>query len=77
MGQRGIRRALPGDGFGLGREQPGGNGRAVDYRQHAVDGSAGADLGPGEGLHQRFGQSQTRSLDQDVFGRLLAVEKAR
>ena len=77
MDQRGIRRALPGDGIGVGREQPGGNRRAVDHRQHAVDGGAGADLGPGESLHQRFWQSQTRGLDQNVFGRHLAVEKAR
>ena len=55
----------------------GGECGGVDHRQHAVDGRAGADLGPGKGLHQRLRQCQARGLDQDVLGRGGAVEQAR
>jgi hypothetical protein len=77
VGERRVRRALPCHGFGIGSEASRGNGRAVDYRQDTVDCRAGPDFRPGKGLHQRFRQGQTRSLDQDVLRRRIAVEEAR
>jgi len=47
----------------------------TDNGQHPVDRRASTDLGPGEGLHQRLGQCQTRGLDQDMLGWRGAVEQ--
>ncbi len=60
---------------GIVGEAAGGERRGIDHRQYAVDGRAGADLRPGEGLHQRLWQCQARGLDQDVLGWRWALEQ--
>ena len=75
VGERRVRRTGTRHRLGIVGEPAGSDGGGIDHRQHPVDGCAGADLGPGKGLHQRLRQSQARSLDQDVFGRRRAVEK--
>ncbi len=72
----GVVHALAHQRFGVVGEAPVGHRRAVDDGDHAVDGDARGDRRPVEGLHQRFGQRQPRSLDQDVLGRIGEGEQA-
>ena len=58
--------ALGIDGSRVMGEKPLGHGLAVNHRHHAIDGDAGADLGPVEGAHQGLRQGQPRGLDHDV-----------
>ena len=72
---RRVGAALPRDRLGSSAKRPGRDRRRVDHRDDAVDGHAGADLGPGEGLHQRLRQRQAGGLDDDMVGRLGAVDQ--
>ena len=47
-------------------ETPGGHRRAVDHRDDAVDGHAGLDPRPVEGVDQRLRQGEAGGLDDDV-----------
>ena len=52
--------------FRIVGEPAGGDGRGIDHRDHAVDGEAGAHVGPVESLDQRLGQREARGLDNDM-----------
>jgi len=54
--ERRIRRRAEPPRRGIGGEQAGGGGRAVDHGDHPVDGDARAHLRPVERLHQRLRQ---------------------
>ena len=64
--QVGVKLALRIDLVRVGGKGAGSHRRAVDHGDHGVDGASVADFRPLEGLHQRFGQGQAASLDQDV-----------
>ena len=74
---RRIRRPLPRDRVRVVGEAALGRRGGVDNRDHAIDRRASADLRPGEGLHQRLRQGETRGLDHDMAGRLGAVDQPR
>ena len=71
----GVGGALAPDAVGIGGEGSGKHRRRVDHGENAVDRQAGPHLGPGKGLEQRLGQRQARGLDDDVLGRIGAIEQ--
>ena len=68
--------ALAGDRLGVIGKPAGRHGSAIDDGHDAVDRDARGDFGPVEGLDQRFGQREPRGLDDNVLGRIGAVEQA-
>ncbi|MNS31196.1 hypothetical protein D3C72_632450 [compost metagenome] len=64
--QVGVELALGIDLVRVGGEGASGHRRAVDHRDHRVDGAGIADFRPLEGLHQRFGQGQAAGFDEDM-----------
>ncbi len=81
LGQRvvvidgGVFLALAGDGLGVVGETAFGDGRRIDHGDDAVDGKARADRGPIEGLDQGLRQRKAGGLDEDVLGRVGAVDQ--
>ena len=71
----GVFGELAGDGFGIVGEAAGGDGGAVDDGDDAVHGDAAADAGPVEGFEEGFGQREAGGFDEDVLGRVGAVEQ--
>ena len=72
---RRVGRALLRNRRGIGGETAVGCRRGIDDGDDAVDRHAGADLGPGESLHQRLWQRQPGGLDDDMAGRFVAVDQ--
>ena len=70
-----IASALGCERFGIIRELAFCDGGTIDHRDDAVDGDAGADRRPVEGLDQRLRQSEARSFDQDMLRRVFAVQQ--
>ena len=66
MVQIGVGTALRVHRLRVGGELASGGGGHVDDGDDRVHRARIANLGPVEGLHQRFGQGQSGSLDQDV-----------
>ena len=64
-----IGRALGRQGVEIAGHLTGGQGRAVDHRDHPVDGHPATDVRPLKRLHQGFGQGQARGFDEDVIDR--------
>ena len=67
--------ALGLDRCGVRREEPRRVRGGIDDRDHPVHGHPRAHARPAERLHQRLGKGETRSLDDDVVGRSVAVEQ--
>ena len=70
-----IELLLAGDRLGIVGEAPRGNGRRIDHGDHAVDRQPRFHIRPFEGLDQRLGQSEPRGLDQNMLGRVVALDQ--
>jgi hypothetical protein len=66
---------LAGDFVRVVGEAAGGDGGGVDHRDHAVDRQPVAHGRPVEGFEQGFRQREAGGFDQDVLGRVGAIEQ--
>ena len=73
--ERGIVGPLVGDRVRIVGEAPGGDRRAVDDRDDAVNRHPRSYGRPIEGLDERFRQGQPRSFDNHMFGRIIAIDQ--
>ena len=61
----------------IGGDAAVGERGAIDNDDHAVDSDAVFDRGPMKGLHQRFGQSQARRLDDNVIDAVFGQNRVK
>ena len=64
--EAGVGGPLPLQGGGIAHHRSLGHRFAIHHRHHPMDPGAGADVGPGEGLHERFGQGQAAGFHHDA-----------